>query len=168
MNYSQGVIWAANPQNRVTTAHLGFEKGNDTAAAYRHVAAPCRMKRYNKLQSKREAAQNNELYTTVVHAFFHRLNSWQSSGNNSPLAPIHLVITSESAKDGAGPVIPSDHDRPAWEVRNNYKYINFKHGQGGRRAENHDQSALQAPTIANSNAHGAMDHITSCVRLGHP
>lgn len=85
-------------------------------------------KRMNKLQSTDEATKNDRVYTDAVHAFFRRMSSWDEyNDDHDGFTPsFHLVIASASPKDGTKPVIPSNHDYPAWEVRNNYKYIDFK------------------------------------------
>lgn len=81
-------------------------------------------KRFKKFQDKREAAENNRVYTDAVHALFRRLASWaEVSGMETPC--FRLNITSASPKDGKSPHSSGNHDRPAWEFRNDYKYIEF-------------------------------------------
>lgn len=81
-------------------------------------------KRFKKFQSRREAAENNRVYTDAVHALFRRLAPW-AEAPDVETSCFRLNITSASPKDGKSPHSSENHDRPAWEVRDHYKYIEF-------------------------------------------
>lgn len=81
-------------------------------------------KHFKKFQSRREAAGNNLVYTNAVHALFRRLAPWVEVPDvETPCFPLN--ITSVSPKDEKSPHSSDNHNRPAWEVRNDYKYIEF-------------------------------------------
>ncbi|KAL1884056.1 hypothetical protein Daus18300_000165 [Diaporthe australafricana] len=83
-------------------------------------------KRYRKFQNKREAAENARVFTDAVHALLCRLAPWANVSDDVETAPsFRLNLTSASPKDGTCPRLPDRHDRPAWEARNDFKYIKF-------------------------------------------
>ncbi|KAI4867260.1 hypothetical protein F4820DRAFT_213794 [Hypoxylon rubiginosum] len=84
-------------------------------------------KRFKKLQSNREAAENNRVYTVAVSALFTRLQKWTDATEDLEKAPsFRLTISSSSPKDSYRPESPHQHEHdPAWEVRNSFKYIEF-------------------------------------------
>ncbi|KAI0376369.1 hypothetical protein F5Y04DRAFT_286018 [Hypomontagnella monticulosa] len=115
-NVSRSFQWSIE---RVTFAKIETTSANDEVTLFESAFADSRRrrllralrfkvelpdiseKRYKKFQSKREAAENNRVYTNG------------------------LYITSASPKDWTSPQSPCRHDRPAWEGRNDYKYIEF-------------------------------------------
>lgn len=83
-------------------------------------------KRFRKFQTKREAAENARVYTDAVHALFRRLAPWAKHSDDIETAPsFRLHLRSASPRVGKRSLLPGEHDRPAWEIRNGYKYIEF-------------------------------------------
>ena len=85
-------------------------------------------KRLWKLQSTREAAANNTVYTRAVTALFSILAAW----GQVPDAPSHLslYIDPKSSADrgkpsGAHEPAHRHLGEPIWRIRNDFKYINF-------------------------------------------
>ncbi|KAI5866005.1 hypothetical protein GGS23DRAFT_364140 [Durotheca rogersii] len=85
-------------------------------------------KRFKKLQSSREAADNDATFSRAVSGLFTRLHGWADAlGDPEQAQPFHLAVSSASPKDGYVPDSPNSHGAdPAWPIRNWFKYIQLE------------------------------------------
>lgn len=88
------------------------------------------IKRLKKLQSSTEANKNNEAFTRGAVEFFQRLATWEDRGEDG----IHLTVVVQSPTDSQidnyvknGELSRGSHGyaTPIWEIRSEYKYIDF-------------------------------------------
>ncbi|WYZ40816.1 hypothetical protein EsH8_IV_001157 [Colletotrichum jinshuiense] len=108
-----------DPQQRAYVQHIDFHV----------VLPPISLKRLKKLQSSREAAENDSVFTRAITTFFGRLAKWERR-RYGPGITLKIVV--ESPTDRLVEEMEEDdeltntHNRrtaPIWQVRDHFRYL---------------------------------------------
>ncbi|KAL0932124.1 uncharacterized protein CTRU02_213077 [Colletotrichum truncatum] len=110
-----------DPQQRAYVQNIDFHV----------VLPPISNKRLKKLQSQREAAENDACFTRAVTKFFGRLAKWERR-RYGPGVTLKLVVASptdwqaeEMEEDGELTNTHNIRSAPIWQVRDHFRYIRF-------------------------------------------